>query len=533
MLTANIQYRQAAIDKQRYLRKTVAIYADTLSYSRTDYMTTHVVVAGWGQVTQPKQTENPEDAMGLMVQAARTAAQKLADPSVLSRLDGIMVVRPLSTHYPDAPEQLAGHLGANPGFSRMSTIGGNSPQTLINQAAAMIARQELDMVLVVGAEAYVRRSQTGKRPESALLQGIPEDYAGDDAMGSTLLENRHGIQHPMQGFALFETALWHASGLDLTAHLKKTGKMWSEFSQVAAGHPHAWTKTVKTAEEIITPAPNNRPIAFPYTKFMNAFITVDQAGAVILMSEKTAAACGQKDLQTVYFMGGGYAQDRQRFLVEKSDFTASPPMKAAVDKALDRSGLGLDQMDCFDFYSCFPCAVSIARKMADLPDSDPRPLTITGGLGFFGGPGNNYNLHAVATLADHIATGKYRTGLVTALGWFMHKHAAGIYSSMRPRKILASMDREDDKDSLAGAPPEPIDETPAGKGIVETYTVVYHPDHTPAYGVIYGRTSQGLRFVANTPDDPDLFAVMTSHDMVGQTVRLKHHAAQGITRADF
>jgi acetyl-CoA C-acetyltransferase len=496
-------------------------------------MNTHVVVAGWGQVTQPKQTELPKDAMGLMVQAARTAGQKLADPSLLSRLDGIMVVRPLSAHYPDAPGQVARHLGATPAFSHISKIGGNSPQTLINQAAALIAKKKLDMVLVVGAEAYVRRNHTGKRPESALLQGIPQDYEGDDVIGSTLLENRHGIQHPMQGFALFETALWHASGLDLTAHLEKTGKMWSKFSQVAAGHPHAWTKTVRTAQEIITPAPDNRPIAFPYTKFMNAFITVDQAAAVILMSEKTAAACRQKDLQTVYFMGGGYAQDRQRFLVEKSDFTASPPMKAAVEKALDRSGLVLDQMDCFDFYSCFPCAVSIARKMAHLADSDPRPLTLTGGLGFFGGPGNNYNLHAVATLADHIATQKCRTGLVTALGWFMHKHAAGIYSSMRPRKSLAGMDMADSKDRLAGFPPVPVDETPAGKGVVETYTVVYHPDHTPAYGVIYGRTSKGLRFVANTPDDPDLFAAMTGHDMVGRTVRLKYHAAQGITRAYF
>ncbi|MEE4362438.1 MAG: hypothetical protein V2J08_00800 [Desulfotignum sp.] len=496
-------------------------------------MTTHVVVAGWGQVTQPKQAEHPEDAMGLMVQAARTAAQKLADPSVLSRLDGIMVVRPLSANYPDAPGQVAGYLGANPGFSHISKIGGNSPQTLINQAAGMIARNDLDMVLVVGAEAYVRRSHTGRRPESALLQGIPDDYAGDDAIGATLLENRHGIQHPMQGFALFETALWHASGLDLRTHLEKTGKMWSQFSQVAATHPHAWTKTARTAEEIITPAPGNRPIAFPYTKFMNAFITVDQAAAVILMSEKAAEACRQKDLQTVYFMGGGYARDRQRFLVEKSDFTASPPMKAAVDTAVERSGLGLDQMDCFDFYSCFPCAVSIARKMADLADTDPRPLTITGGLGFFGGPGNNYNLHAVATLAEHIATGTYRTGLVTALGWFMHKHAAGIYSCMRPKESLAAMDPAETKDSLAGPEPVPVDETPAGKGVVETYTVVYHPDHTPAYGVVYGRTSQGLRFVANTPDDPDLFAALTSHDMVGRAVRLKHNAAKGITRAYF
>ncbi len=109
-------------------------------------------------------------------------------------------------------------------------------------------------------------------------------------------------------------------------------------------------------------------------------------------------------------------------------------MKTAIDKALDRSGFTLADMDCFDFYSCFPCAVTIAKKMAGLTDNDPRPLTLTGGLGFFGGPGNNYNLHAVATLAEQIAGNQYRTGLVTALGWFMHKHAAGVYTSRRPEK---------------------------------------------------------------------------------------------------
>jgi len=496
-------------------------------------MNTHVVVAGWGQVTQPKQAQDPKDPLGLMVAAAKKAGQKLADPGLLSRLDGILVVRPLSAHYPDAPNRVAKSLGAHPAFTHISLIGGNSPQTLINQAGAMIAQNKLERVLVVGAESYVRRNSAGKRPDSALLQGIPEDYAGDDAIGSTPLENRHGIQHPMQGFALFETALWHASGLDLQAYLEKIGNMWSHFSQVAATHPYAWTKTRRTAREIITPAADNRPIAFPYTKFMNAFITVDLAAAVILMSEKAARACRKKELQTVYFLGGGYARDRQRFMVEKSDFTASPPLKAAVDKALDRAGLDLDQMDCFDFYSCFPCAVSIAKKMTGILDTDPRPLTITGGLGFFGGPGNNYNLHAVATLAENIATQTCRTGLVTALGWFMHKHAAGIYSSLRPTKSLAAMDRADERHHLTGPAPVPVDETSEGNGIIETYTIVYHQDHTPAYGVVYGRTQEGLRFVANTVQDADVFAALAGSDMVGKTVRLKHNAAKGITTAIF
>ena len=494
-------------------------------------METHVVVAGWGQVTQPRETESPRDVPGLMIQAARRAGQTLTDPSLVSQLDGILVVRPLSAHCPDAPAKVARALGADPGFTHLSDIGGNSPQTLINLAGSLIAENRLERVLVVGAEAYVRRHPGDARPDSALLQGIPLDYDGDDARGTLPLETRHGIQHPMQGFPLFETALWHASGLTLPEYLNRVGRMWARFSRVAADHPFAWSKTPRTAEEILTPSMKNRPIAFPYTKFMNAFITVDQAAAVILMSEKAARAARKKDRPPVYFAGGGYARDRQRFMAQKSDFTMSIPMKTVMDKALDRSGFTLDDMDCFDFYSCFPCAVSIAKKMAGLADNDPRPLTLTGGLGFFGGPGNNYNLHAVATLADQIAGGRYRTGMVTALGWFMHKHAAGIYTCRRPEKSLAGTAESDHADPLAGPEPVIVDEAPSGTGTIETYTVVYHPDHTPAYGVIYGRTDQGNRFVANTVKDAEAFTALTGRDRVGTAVRLVHDSTAKITTA--
>jgi len=417
-----------------------------------------IVVAGWGQVTQPKEIEHtPKDPMGLMIEASLKAGQRLADPRALTRLDGIMVVKSLSTHYEAPGAELAALLGASPKFIYTSKIGGNSPQTLINKAAGMIAGNELDSVLVVGAEAYVPRSENikkhGNNSGSSLLQGIPQDYSGDDAAGSTPLENFYGIEHPMQGFPLFETALWAASGLDIAEYMHHVASLWSGFSQVAASHPHSWSKTIRTPKEIITPGPHNRPIAFPYNKFMNAFVTVDQGAAVILMSGEAAKKYCNKARQTVYFLGGGYAEDRQRFMIQKSDFTSSPPLKASVEKALHRSGLNLSDIDCFDLYSCFPCAVSIARKMMKIGKKDPRPLTLTGGLGFFGGPGNNYNLHAIVTLADMISKGEKNTGLVTALGWFMYKHAAGIYSSMPPVKSIENNDLEDDQNHLAGPPP--------------------------------------------------------------------------------
>jgi acetyl-CoA C-acetyltransferase len=493
-----------------------------------------VVVAGWGQITQPKELDGKaKDPMGLMTEASKRAAQSMASKDILSNLDGIMVVRTVSCHYKSPAKQLANKIGATPKFTNVSGIGGNSPQTLINIAGGMIARNELDSILVAGAEAYVQRDTGSKRVESALFRGIPEDYPGDDLIGSTPLENAHGIEHPMHGFPLFETALWAKSGLDLQSYLMRIGEMWSKFSKTASQNPYAWSKLVRTAEEIITIGPSNRPVAFPYTKYMNSFVTVDQGAAVILMSENAAKKHSQKNRQKVYFLGGGYAEDSQRFMIEKSDFTSSPPLKAAVDKALTRSCIPLEKIDCFDLYSCFPCAVSIAKKMVGISDDDPRSLTLTGGLGFFGGPGNNYNLHGIATLAQKISLGEKSNGLVTALGWFMHKHAAGVYSSEPFGGEFKDYDLQDQKNSLAGFDPVKIKNQITGKGTIETYTIIYSMDQTPSYAVIYGKTHDNFRFIARTQNHPDIFKELASKNMVGENVNIRFDRSVNMNIADL
>ena len=498
-------------------------------------MKRNVVVAGWGQITQPKKLDgNAFGPIGLMTQASLRAERAMGREGALANLDGIMVVRIVSRHCPDSVGQLAHRIHAAPWLTQVSSIGGNSPQTLINIAAGMIARNELDSVLVAGAEAYVQRDGDSEPPESALFRGVPEDYSRDDLIGATPLERAHGIEHPMQGFPLFETALWAASGLGLRSYLMKVAAMWSGFSRTAAMNSHAWSGNIRTPEEIVTPSSLNRPIAFPYGKFMNLFVTVDQGAAVILMAEEIAEKYARKERRTVYFLGGGYAEDRQRFLIEKSDFTSSPPLKAAVDKALGRSGMRIENIDCFDFYSCFPCAVSIAKKMIGIADNDPRSLTLTGGLGFFGGPGNNYNLHAVATLAEKIAGGEKRNGLVTALGWFMHKHAAGVYGGAPPEGGFQPGDIEDNDEGPVGDEPVRIKtEVYNEAGIIETYTVIYNRDMTPAYAVVYGRTRDGFRFIARTPNHYGIFNRLTSENQVGKKVEIRFDPSMGLNIASF
>ncbi|MDR3553272.1 MAG: hypothetical protein P4L55_00820, partial [Syntrophobacteraceae bacterium] len=287
-----------------------------------------VVLAGWRQVTQGKEEslDRLQDPIGLMAAASRQAFEMCGAFDVSRSLDGVMVVKVMSTCYTSADRWLAERMGITPRFSMTSKIGGNSPQSLINKAAGMIARGELDSVLITGAEAYYPRDKSKQFHGSRLFQGFSPAYEEDDIIGATELEAHHAMSLPIQGFPLFETALWAESGMALGPYMEKIGTLWAGFSQVAAVHPNAWSRTPRTDEEISIPSATNRFIGFPYTKLMNPLITADLGAAVLLMAEEKAKRYRFTGKRSVYFWSGGYAEDRQRFLIEKSDFTSSLPL---------------------------------------------------------------------------------------------------------------------------------------------------------------------------------------------------------------
>ncbi|MCC6708611.1 MAG: hypothetical protein IT492_13730 [Gammaproteobacteria bacterium] len=494
-------------------------------------MSADIMITGWGQITQPKQATPPwMEPIDMMERAARDAAAQ-AGINALNAIDTLLVVRPQSRVPVKPGEELARRLGIQPRRIELSGIGGQVPQQYVNRAAGLLARGEAETVLLVGAETYYPRSADAVRGEQALIQGIPDDYGEEDAVGSNALEMRHGLSLPIHGFPLFEVALWAQSGLSREQWLAKVGAMWAGFSEAAARHPNAWTRTPFGASAITTPSADNRPIALPYTKRMVSLVMADIGAAIILTTAARAATLRGGAGTPVYFSGGGFAKDKQRFMVEKERYTRSPALEQAADKAQRRAGLAADDVECFDLYSCFPCAVTVARNTLGLTDDDRRPLTLTGGLGFFGGPGSNYALHGVATMAESLAAGRYRSGMTTALGWFMHKYAVGLYSVTPNGVDLRGHDLEDQAHPDAGAGPVAIAEQAQGEGSIETYTVIYDRDQQPARALVYGRTDDGLRFVANTDGSAASFAALSGENQVGRRVRLRH--AGGINIAEF
>ena len=178
-------------------------------------------------------------------------------------------------------------------------------------------------------------------------------------------------------------------------------------------------------------------VAYPYTKLLTADLQVDQGAATILCTAAAAEAAGVPRERWVFPLAGADAEDHW-FLSHRADFHSSPAIRLAGASALALAGSTIDDMAHLDLYSCFPSAVETAAAELGLPLDDPaRPLTVTGGLTFGGGPGNNYGTHAVASMVDTLRADPGSRGLVTGLGWYQTKHSVGIYGTAPGRSPVS------------------------------------------------------------------------------------------------
>ncbi len=477
------------------------------------------VLVGVGQLTQrdvePAAALEP---LALMVEAARQAADDAgAGAALLARLDTIAVVNILSWPYGNAPGLLGERLGAKPTECLYSTVGGNTPQWFVNETAAKIAGGTVDAALLAGAET-VRTMARARRAHVALewTSGGPGSptTVGETRDGTTSYEADHGLVLPTAIYPLFENALRAAAGRSIAEHQRYLGALMSRFAAVAAENPHAWFREPATADELMTVTPQNRYIGFPYPKRLNAIIDVDQSAAVLMTSVATARELGIPESRWVYVWGTGDAHDHW-YVSDRVGYARSPAIREAGRQALTAAGVGIDAIEHFDIYSCFPSAVQLGRDALGIPVDDPRPLTVTGGLAYFGGPGNNYTMHGIAEICARLRADRDALGLVTGLGWYVTKHSVGVYGG-RPKD--GPFTREDPKtrQTVLDAEPSPaVVEKPEGRGRIETYTVLHDREGAPIRGLVIGLLDDGRRFLANTPADRDVLEGLETREGVG------------------
>ncbi len=471
-----------------------------------------VVLAG-GQVTE---RAGGVRAIDLAVRAADEALD--AVPDMRRRVGRVSMVNVMSPVGAAPAATLARRCGLAPARTEVSTIGGNSPQWLVNRAAADVAAGEVDGVLVVGAEALHTARLGGPPPAGAGPPGddgpVPDPVVGDDRAGVGAAELGVGLIVPVQVYAMFESVLARRAGRTPEEHRAGMGRLMARFSAVAAANPHAWYPEARTPEELAAVTPDNRLVSEPYPKRMCAVLHVDQAAAVLVTSLAAARAAGAAD-RAVFCWSGGEATDVW-FPSARPDPGSSPGLRAAAAAAMAAAGLGVDDIGAFDLYSCFPSAVEMALEALGLAWDDGRGFTVTGGLPYFGGPGNNYSLHAVVAMADRLRR-QGGTGLVSALGWYATKHAVGVYGTSPPARGWRRGDTTAAQRAIdASAVPVAVAVDTGRPAEVVASTVAYARDGAVSAAPVIARLGDGRHVVAAAEEDE--LPSLSGHNLVGRPV---------------
>lgn len=487
------------------------------------------ILVGSGQITQREADPRAAlDAMDLTAAAARKAAEDAhGGQALLQALDTIVVLRSFSdTSWrfkspfggpKNPPKSIANRLGAN-GAKRLvyTHPGGNMPQWSINRLFEMVTRGEVGAAMVCGGEALATQ-KAAERAKLALdwnedAGGAYEEW-GIATRGWNDIEDRHRMAGAIFAYPLFENGIRRHLGRTIPEHMAAIGKLFAHFAAVAKANPLADRRQGYTAQQIATVSADNPYIGFPYTKLMNSNAFIDQASAVILTSVAKARELGIPESRWVYLHGCADAHDHW-YISDRHNYYSSPAMRIVAQEAFAMAGMTLADIDKIDLYSCFPSAVQIACREMGIAEDDPRGLTVTGGLPYFGGPGNNYVTHSIAQMMDEVRKVPGSKGLVTANGNYVTKQSAGIYSTMpstqpfapkNPALYQATIDNDKGPQTV---------ETAKGAAIIETYTVM-HDRKGPSYSILFGRLGDGRRFIANTPDDPKLLQDMVDRDYMG------------------
>jgi acetyl-CoA C-acetyltransferase len=470
------------------------------------------------------------EAVELMARATDAAGK---DAGVIGLLEAVQrVAVPRGTwSYTDPGRIVAERIGARDARTHLVDLG-IPQQTLINDALVAILAGDLDVALVVGAEAKARAARAAKRSRAADADGIvsvlrrtaPDDDEATeiDQGGATpdvhlmpegeviaRAEIEVGLFAPVEQYALMESAVRAADGITVDAHRREIAALWSRFNAVARANPEAAFPVEMSADALLEFGPEHRPLAFPYGKWHASQWTVDQAAALLLCSVEAAERFGVARDQWIFPLVG-LDSSASVSLTKRRHLARWPAMRVLGAAASERVGRPLAECDHAELYSCFPLAVRVQQRELGL-SVDGTP-TVTGGMAFAGGPFNSFVLHATATMARRLRE-QSGLGLVTTVSGMLTKPGLAVWSSEpdgRPPLVA-------DCATAAAAATETVDVVSRHEGpaTIAACTVTYD-GMEPKELVAILDTNDDTRVIAKS-SDADLMARATSEELVGTT----------------
>lgn len=459
------------------------------------------VIVGVGEITdRPADLKSGLEPLALLEQALKRAEAD-SGGKLLGDIQSLDIVNFLSWRYRDPQKLLSDRLGITPKHAYYGPVGGESPIRYLHEAAQRIARGECSVAAVCGAEAQSTATKAERAkvdlPWTPFAHDVEEPKRG--AAFQKPMAVKLGVFRPITVYPFYEAASSAHWGQTPREAMAESGALWSTYSKVAAQNPNAWLKRSFTSDEITTPTPDNRLIAWPYNKLMVANPTVNMGGAILMTSLAKAKAAGITEDRIIHVWGGASAEEPRDYLI-RDQFFESHPQNAVLKAVMGLVGGDGKKFDAIELYSCFPCVPKMARRTLGLgPDVQP---TVTGGLTFFGAPLNTYMTHAACAMVRKLRNGA-QLGLLYGQGGFVTKHHGLVLSRQAPQGALAQdTSVQAEADSHRRTVPEFVTEAD-GKAKVESFTVLYGRAGEVEHGVVMLRTSANDRALARVPAGDD------------------------------
>jgi acetyl-CoA C-acetyltransferase len=457
------------------------------------------------------------EATSLMAAAVHEAARDAGatGPALLARADRVMVPKG-SWRYADAARLVAREVGRADARTVVADLG-ILQTTLFSHAARAIADGAADVVIIAGGEARwrgVRGGATGQPVVDTDDAGAqPDEFLAPDGMIISREEIDARLVTAASHYALIENARRAVEGQSVAEHATTVAALAERFNAVAVANPDAWNRAPMTAAHIAAPGPANKPQAFPYNKWHVSQWNVDQAAAFILCSWEAAQAAGIGHDHCVF--PHAIAESNAMIPVsERAQITRSPGFALAGQRAFRAAGIAADDIAHVDLYSCFPIAVRV--QAAELGLSLERPLTVTGGMTFAGGPLNNYALQSLAKMVGVLRADPTSVGLVTAISGMITKQGVSIWSARPPTRPAAVDDVSGE--AAAATTRCRVRHGEAGPATVVTSTVLFEKGE-PSRGVVVADRPTGERTIAVT-FDTEVMASLTRDEWCGRTVHV-------------
>jgi acetyl-CoA C-acetyltransferase len=408
------------------------------------------------------------------------------------------------------PRSVARRIGAEPARAVLEVVGGQGPQHLVTEFCGQITAGRCDVALLIGSDAVSTQRFYADAEQKPDFSETVDGQLEDRGFGYDGIFNKYTISHGLTGapvqYGLLENARRGGLGLSPAAYRREMAKLFAPFTKIAAKNPFSASPVERSVDELVTVNADNRMICDPYPRLMVARDQVNQGASALLMSVETARRLRVPEHNWVYLRG--HADMTEQPLLERQDLGRGPASVMAVREALSVAGLGVDDIATFDLYSCFPVPVFNICDGLGLATDDSRGLTLTGGLPFFGGPGNNYSMHAIAETVHEMRCRPGEFGIVGANGGIMSKYSVGVYSTETGNW---TPDRSHElQREVAAFPAVHTAGAADGHATIETYSVRY--DWPVKTGIIVGRLdSDRSRFLA-TSEDAELVGLLSQGD---------------------